>query len=255
MKNLAKELPNHISKLSSIAVKELQILLNKNGYSLIIDGICGEKTITAFNQFKEKYKLTNKNEIGKMTLDYLIKYSTNQILTVEQLKQIYSLTPVEKIKLFIEPINQTLIKFNITNKSRICAFLAQAGHESSGLKYTEELASGNAYEFRKDLGNIYRGDGMRFKGHGIFQITGRDNHTKVSQYFGEDFISNPRKLCEPFWASLSAGWYWHTRGLNLIADYHNLNSFRQITKKINGGYNGLEDRLNYWSRAKSIINC
>lgn len=255
MNNLTKELPNNITKLSSLAIKELQTLLNKNGYSLTVDGICGKNTISAFNNFKIKHSLIYPNEIGKMTLDYLIKYSQNQLLTVEQLKEIYPSTPISRIKLFIEPINQTLAEFNITNKPRITAFLAQAGHESCGLKYMEELASGNAYEFRKDLGNIYRGDGVKFKGHGIFQTTGRDNHTKVSQYFRQDFISNPRKLCEPLWASLSAGWYWQTRGLNDLADFHSLNSFRQITKKINGGFNGLTDRLNYWSRAKSTFNC
>ena len=255
MMYLKNELPNHISRLSTLAIKELQTLLNKNGYSLIVDGIVGTNTINTFNDFKRKHGLTHPNEIGQLTLDYLIKYSVNQLISVEQLKQIYTYTPINRIKQFIQPINQCCHQFNIINKPRITAFLAQLGHESGGLQFMEELASGRAYEFRKDLGNIYRGDGMRFKGRGCIQITGRHNYTQVSQYLRVDFLSNPHLLAQLPYAILSAGWFWHSRGLNAIADYHSLDGFRQITRRINGGFNGLTDRLNYWSRAKSTFNC
>lgn len=254
--SLSKELPNNISALSSGAVKELQTLLNKNGYSLIIDGIVGENTMNAFNNFKTKNKLTHLNIIGETTLSWLVKCANqrNTFITSEQLRKIYCYTPSSKITKFINPINQCCQKFNITNKPRITAFLAQLGHESGGLKWMEELATGRAYEYRKDLGNIYRGDGMKFKGRGAIQITGRYNYTQVSQYLNTNFLSNPQLLSTLPYAILSAGWYWHSRGLNTIADKNNINSFRLITKKINGGYNGLQDRLNYWSRAKSILN-
>ncbi len=252
-KNLIKELPNKIDKLSTGAVYELQILLNENGHEIIIDGIVGNQTIGAFNEFKKKHQLTHPNEIGELTLKYLIENANKQLITSEQLAKIYPYTSSSIIKQFVTPINQTCQKFNITNPPRISAFVAQLGHESGGLQFMEELASGRAYEFRKDLGNIYKGDGVRFKGRGAIQITGRYNYTQISQYLRQDFISNPHLLAQIPYAILSAGWYWYSRNLNPIADKNTLDSFRLITRKINGGFNGLEDRLNYWSRAKSVL--
>lgn len=255
MNNLKLELPNKITHLSRNAVKELQQLLNQNGYSLVVDGIIGEKSTRAFNDFKFKNYLEYPNIIGSTTLNFLIKNATPKklILTLNKLKRIYIHTPEKKLIKFIKPLNKTCQKFKINNKPRMTAFLAQLGHESGGFKYMEELASGRMYENRRDLGNIYKGDGMRFKGRGCIQITGRYNYTKVSQYLKTDFINNPKLLAQLPYAILSAGWYWNSRGLNQYADNNNLIGFRKITRLINGGYNGLSDRLNYWSRAKLVI--
>jgi putative chitinase len=254
MLNLKKELPNHINNLSRLAVIDLQNLLNQNGFTLAIDGIVGEKTTKAFNEFKSRHKLTNPSEIGLTTLDFLVKSPGNfGIITLAKLKKLYKFTPEKKLELFVSPLNKTCQRFKINSKARLTAFLAQIGHESAGLNYVEELASGKAYEGRKDLGNIFSGDGVRFKGKGLIQVTGRHNVTKLSKYFNIDFVKNPNLLTEPKWASLSAGWFWDSRNLNKYADQNTLVSFKQITKLINGGYNGLTDRINYWNLAKTIF--
>ena len=165
---------------------------------------------------------------------------------------------------FMQFINDTCDKYQINTSIRQLCFLAQLGHESGGLFYTEELASGTAYEGRKSLGNTQPGDGVRFKGRGLIQITGRSNYKSIGDALGVDFIKSPTLLggknvqvCTPDqlkYAALSAGWFWNSRNLNTLADQvdikkpidtgTNLENFKAITKKINGGYNGLADRLN-----------
>ncbi len=161
-------------------------------------------------------------------------------------------------------INGTCDKFDMGTSIRQICFLAQVGHESGSLFFTEELASGAAYEGRKNLGNIKPGDGIKFKGRGLIQITGRTNYQIVGNALGLDLINNPGLLggknvnvCTAEQlknAALSAGWFWNSRKLNAIADAinitkpidsgSNLDNFILITKKINGGINGLHDRLN-----------
>ena len=164
---------------------------------------------------------------------------------------------------FLKPIADTCDKYGINTPARILCFLAQVGHESGGLYYTEELASGKAYEGRKDLGNTQPGDGPRYKGRGLIQITGRANYASLSKDLGADFINNPALLggknvtaCteeQLKYAALSAGWYWNKTNLNAYADKidisktieadPNLQAFKDLTKRINGGYNGLQDRV------------
>ncbi|MCA8829447.1 glycoside hydrolase family 19 protein [Hymenobacter pini] len=140
---------------------------------------------------------------------------------------------------FLEPINQTLARYKINTPLRVAHFLAQIGHESCGLDAVREYASGAAYEGRKDLGNTQSGDGVRFRGRGLIQITGRANYFALGKAFGVDFVGNPLLLEQPLYAALSAGWYWSTRSLNELADG---NFFLTITKRINGGTNGYADR-------------
>jgi len=168
---------------------------------------------------------------------------------------------------FMEFINDACVKFEINTPIRQLCFLAQVGHESGSLFFTEELASGAAYEGRKSLGNNQPGDGVRFKGRGLIQITGRTNYTTAGIALGVNLVANPKLLggknvqfCSTEqlrYAAMSAGWYWSTRKLNLIADTiniakpietgTNLANFIVLTKKINGGINGLHDRLNRYA--------
>lgn len=140
--------------------------------------------------------------------------------------------------------------FEINSNMRMSHFLAQILHESGMLKYVKELSSGKQYEGRADLGNIHEGDGMRYKGRGLIQISGRVNYTKISKYFDVDFISRPELLEEPVWAVRSAMWYWKTHGLNARADQ---DEFTKITRIINGGLNGKEQRLRLLGRAKRVL--
>lgn len=148
-----------------------------------------------------------------------------------------------RIATFIQPLNDALSRFSIITPRRIAAFLAQCAHESVEMLYMRELASGNAYEGRADLGNTEPGDGRRFKGGGLIQITGRHNYARCSEAIGVDLANQPDLIEIPENACLASAWWWNTHGLNELADDNKLGT---ITHKINGGFNGIDQRLGYW---------
>lgn len=170
-------------------------------------------------------------------------------LSAEQLQKIMPFA-TGKIALFLGPLNAAMDEFGINTSTRQSAFLAQVAHESGELRYVLELADGTAYEGRKDLGNIQPGDGVRFKGRGLLQITGRAMYAQAAAGLSLDVLVYPSLLETPDGASRSAAWFWKLRGLNTLAD---LNHFGSITKTINGGYNGLDERIIYWLRAREYI--
>ena len=137
---------------------------------------------------------------------------------------------------------------------RIAAFVAQIGHESAGLQYMEEIASGAAYEGRTDLGNTQRGDGKRFKGRGPIQLTGRYNYNRASQALGLNLINDPESVCLPSRGFLTTAWFWMDKNLNRWSTSSS-SDFSQLTYRINGGYNGLNDRQRRWNNAKRLLNC
>ena len=136
------------------------------------------------------------------------------IITNEDLKKILPLSSEVNRNKYIEWLNYFMPKYDIDTDKEIAAFIAQIGHESGQLRYVEEIASGAAYEGRKDLGNTQKGDGKRFKGRGLIQITGRFNYTQLSKDLGEDFIKNPELLSTPKYAVQSACWFWNKNKLN-----------------------------------------
>ena len=172
------------------------------------------------------------------------------LVTSDQLAKVYQACPKAKVALFTGPINQTLEKFAINTPPRIQMFLAQIGHESGELRYTEELASGKAYEGRKDLGNTTPGDGMKYKGRGLIQITGKRNYVLCGLALDLPLLEKPELLKEPENACLSAGWYWQNSNLNALAD---LGRFDRITRVINGGTNGAADRQRLYLLAQRVI--
>lgn len=147
-------------------------------------------------------------------------------------------------------LNKYAKEFGIDSPQRWAHYLAQIAHESMELRYSEEIASGKAYEGRKDLGNVIKGDGVRFKGRGLIQLTGRTNYTTYKDFCGFDVVKHPELLCKPVGAVRSSMWFWHKKGLNELADR---DEFMLITKKINGGTNGIEDRRKYLGRAKKVL--
>ena len=171
-------------------------------------------------------------------------------ITAKQLTDIMPLAAA-KAATYVPFINKWSPTFNITTPRRMAHFLAQIAHESAELRYTKELASGKAYEGRKDLGNTQKGDGVRYKGRGLIQITGRANYKKYADFCGFDVVADPELLELPLGATKSAMWYWQTHGLNELADADKLET---ITRRINGGTNGLADRRKYLARAKQVLN-
>jgi putative chitinase len=145
-----------------------------------------------------------------------------------------------RVNQWVEPLNNAMHRYEINTKPRIAAFLAQLGHESGRLFYVREIASGEAYEGRKDLGNTEPGDGRRFRGRGLIQITGRRNYTLCGIALELDLLNHPELLEKPEHAAMSAAWFWWNHKLNELAD---AGDFKKITRRINGGYNGLADRI------------
>ena len=161
--------------------------------------------------------------------------------------------PAERIARFCGPLAEHMAARDIDTPLRQSHFLARIGHESGELRYTEELASGEAYEGRADLGNARPGDGPRFKGRGLIQLTGRRNYADYGDDIGEDLLSDAgakRVADEDGLAVGVACWFWATRGLNRLADADDLEA---VTRRINGGLNGLDHRRELLLRAKGLL--
>jgi putative chitinase len=152
---------------------------------------------------------------------------------------------------YLLPLLAAMQRYNINTSQRAAAFLAQLAHESGGLAYWEEIASGAAYEGRVDLGNTRTGDGRRYKGRGPIQITGRANYRKAGEELGIDLERHPEIAATTDVGFLIAAWYWADRRLNQLADEDSESAYRKITRRINGGYNGWQDRLTYYKRARA----
>ena len=178
-------------------------------------------------------------------------------ITADQLTAIFTLAGA-RVAMFVVPLNATMTEFSINTPIRQASFLAQIGHESEQLLYTKEIASGTAYEGRADLGNIQRGDGVRFKGRGLIQITGRANYTQMALDLGIDCLNHPEIVEQPANACRSAGWYWNKHNLNALADKSNELG---ISAVVNCGHasvpatriHGLADRLGLFERAKEVL--
>lgn len=157
---------------------------------------------------------------------------------------------------FAEMLPDLLQRFAVTSALRIEHLLSQVAHECDGFCTLEEYASGAAYEGRKDLGNTEPGDGKRFKGRCPLQLTGRDNYRKFTAWLRSfipdcpDFVAQPELVARFPWAAWGVFYYWASRGLNAIADADDL---VLLTKRINGGTNGLADRRAYLTKAKLAV--
>lgn len=155
---------------------------------------------------------------------------------------------------YAKPLEDACIRFGIVTPLEKAHFLAQVAHESDGFKTAQEYASGKAYEGRKDLGNTQPGDGVRFKGHGLIQITGRTNHAAYSQWkYGDDrAVRDPLMLTRLPDAVDCAGWYWSIfrPSIRPLAQADDLVG---VTRKINGGTNGLADRARRLDQAKKLF--
>jgi len=139
----------------------------------------------------------------------------------------------------------TLLSFDIN----VDHFLAQACHETMGLAVFLEIASGDAYEWRKSLGNTRAGDGRRYKGRGIFQLTGRYNYQKYGALIHLDLENNPDLALLPANSLAIACAYWNANDLNYLADADDIEG---VTRRINGGLNGLADRKRYLAKIREV---
>lgn len=177
-------------------------------------------------------------------------------ITVKQIKAVVNPRYREYVsKEAVRALNETILRYGISNPLRVSHFLAQVLHESGELRYLAEVWGPSEvqerYEGRTDLGNHEAGDGYKFRGRGLIQLTGRSNYIKYSEDRGVDFIRNPDLVSRYPMAADVAGWYWSLHDLNTLADQDDL---RAITKKVNGGYNGFEHRSSLLDKCKVIFN-
>lgn len=247
-----------------------RLMLHIRDYSGAIEGAtAGECSNFLFHNLAQA-----KTEAGKY-LEVLngikvenLSYPKEQIsktspfmITAQQLKKIMPNALSKNVDTYLPHLNDLMPKFGITGKLRVCHFLAQVAHESGELRYSQEIASGKAYDTGKlavALGNTPEadGDGQKYKGRGLIQLTGTTNYRKFNEYLKKNFVDaddvlkNPEKVATPKYAVMSACWFFATFGCLALADKDDI---RAVTKRINGGYNGFDQRQRYYNRAKEVI--
>jgi len=182
-----------------------------------------------------------------------VSTSEKTLLNETQLGQITDRLTSANLTLYSQCLSDACAQFGITNNVVLAMFLGQIMHESGGGIWLTELASGEEYQGRTDLGNTAPGSGVKYKGRGFIQITGLFNYEAATKALGHDFVNNPTDLALPKWAALSAAWYWSSHGLTEKAQPGTLDAFVACTKVINGGTNGEADREMYWGKAKTAL--
>ena len=175
------------------------------------------------------------------------------LITSQQLIQILpNASPVAGV--FVPLLNTAMNRYQIVGSKRMAAFNAQIGHESGQLRYLKEVwgptAAQARYEGRAALGNTMSGDGFKYRGRGLIQITGRANYAACGEALGLDLLTHPELLEMPQHACMSAAWLWATRGLNTQAD---AGPFDKITLRINGGQNGAAGRHALYAKALKVL--
>jgi putative chitinase len=185
---------------------------------------------------------------------------------------------------FLRPLSEAMNTYAINTPARRAAFLAQLAHESAELRRTQENLNYSWDRLRKVFPRYFRsdaeaqaydrqperianrvyanrmlngdetsGDGWRFRGRGPIQVTGRENYRKIGQALGINLESDPDRLLDPATGCLAAAWYWNSRGLNSLADADAEEAFRETTRRINGGFIGLQERIHFWERARQAL--
>ena len=174
-------------------------------------------------------------------------------ITTQQLLQILP-SAGQAVGVFVSALNTAMNHYQIVGLKRVAAFVAQIGHESGQLKYVKEIwgptKAQAKYEGRADLGNTVAGDGSRYRGRGLIQITGRSNYAECGEALGLDLVNHPELLERPQHACMSAAWFWATKGLNTLAD---AGQFDKITQRINGGQNGAADRQALYAKSLKVL--
>ncbi|MFD1814404.1 glycoside hydrolase family 19 protein [Rhodococcus gannanensis] len=173
------------------------------------------------------------------------------LVPADKLARILPQMPADKIAQYVAPLSDAMVRGGIDTPIRQAAFIAQLAVESDSFRTFEEYASGSAYEGRSDLGNTQPGDGVRYKGRGAIQVTGRHNYEEVSKFTGIDFVANPELMAAPENAFITAVWYWTSRNLNNIADGPGI---VRVSELVNGGHYGLADRMANFARGLDVLS-
>jgi putative chitinase len=182
-------------------------------------------------------------------------------MTEDQLTAIMPALTLKRRQTFLPFLQDAMAEFAIGSPPREAAFLAQLAHESGQLRFMEEIWGPTDAQRRYEpvstlatrLGNTEAGDGKRFKGRGPIQLTGRANYRVFGDALGIDLVADPALAAAPECAFRVAALFWERNGLNDLADAGTAESFRQITRRINGGLNGLADRERFYAAACAVF--
>ena len=229
-------------------VKKLQEKLG-----LSVDGSFGPGTEKAVKEWQSKNGLTADGIVGDASWSKLFGSTpvSNVVIPSSEFK-------LENLKghipdSVIAQIPDTAAKFNITNNLRLAHFLSQCAHESGDFKWVVEFASGKAYEGRKDLGNTQPGDGVKFKGRGFIQLTGRVNYADFSKFCNEDCVTYP-DLVSTKYPMMSAAYFFNKNNLWKICDLGSTDEVvEKVSRRVNGGTNGLADRQQKFDKFWSLL--
>jgi len=182
---------------------------------------------------------------------------------------------------WLEPLNTTFAKYDISTPARQAFFIGQCAHESGNFRILEENLHYSAarlmavwpsrfpnldvaaqyannpeklankiYSGRMGNGDEESGEGYAYRGRGLIQMTGKESYANCGSGLGVDLVGDPNRLLDPQYAALSAGWFWNKKGLNSLAD---VQDYETMTKRINGGLNGLDDRKAKIAKALSVL--
>ena len=173
------------------------------------------------------------------------------LITKKQLSRIWDVSETTISDRIINDLNACLVRFQINTSVRIRHFISQISHESGGGKWMKELASGDDYEGRKDLGNTQPGDGRKYKGAGFIQLTGRANYASFSKYMNDPKVMDGVDYVALNYPATSAGYWWYNNRMNALCDRNPL--IEEVTKRVNGGLRGIEDRKVYYNRCLEVI--
>ena len=173
--------------------------------------------------------------------------------------KVYKITDVQMQKMGwknynLADLNSCLKRFEINTVNRVRHFISQTSHESACGVYTQELGGPSycaKYDGRRDLGNTKPGDGCRYKGAGYIQLTGRSNYQQFANYIHDSKVMDGVSYVSKKYPWTSAGFWWHRNGMNKLCDGNP--SVEVVTKRVNGGYNGLAERKRYYDRACTIF--
>ncbi len=216
-----------------------------------LDGLMGDRTQSALDQARQRYGLhaSSLPEASEMLAGVvLIERMGALMLNVDEFAAMFPYAPAD----YLDHLNESLLEGSL-NRDWAEMFLAQLGHESAGLRYFEEIASGQAYEGRRDLGNTEPGDGRRYKGRGPIQLTGRANYRRFGMLLGLDLEGDPEMAAHADVGFRVAVMYWTDRNLNGEADRGGEAAFKRVTRAINGGYNGYDDRVRWLTKIRKIL--
>jgi predicted chitinase len=260
--------------MSGPDVKRWQEFLRQQGLNPgIADGSFGKNTFQATVEFQRRNGLDDDGVVGAGTLNRAKQLGfvedagtsgtggdTSSMspslgsFSEQKLAEIMPNLNASKRTDYFPFLIRAMREFDITTPLRQAAFVAQLAHESGQFRFMEEIwgptPAQRRYEGRRDLGNIQPGDGFRYKGRGPIQITGRANYKRYGDMLGIDLVNNPALAATPEVGFRTAGLYWQRNNCNALADGQ---QFVAITRRINGGTNGLDDRVRYYDRAKRAL--